>query len=198
MDRLRTSAFETARDHFLAEVHAREFTEFFERAIAGTAHARHGSVKGSASNPSQPDNDTAQDEAPLILIKGRWEWRSGADQALNAVGDAARRLNLGCEPKALRVVLCGHGAQEDELRYLAHVLGSMSPMDLTFVRSQQDQSASVGERQPIVQIRLPDDVNGSFELRSAAGMNARVGFGESQELTRSILQVLRATLVSVC
>ncbi|HRT58767.1 MAG TPA: glycosyltransferase family 4 protein [Candidatus Paceibacterota bacterium] len=196
MQRVRAAAFETARQHFSAEVHARKFTAFYRRALAACPKVKDYEPQAAAPKPSQSD-ELLQDRPLLVQITGPWEWQSGADQALRAVMVAARTLNSSNPAGRILALVCGCGSQEDELRYLAHLPGSATLVQFQFLNDANDLGARFPGSPPAAEIRLPDTVSGFFEICSHDGHAARVPFGDVQGLSQGIAHALAPSPANV-
>lgn len=114
MERMRLRAYETARELFSPERHAREFIRFYEDAVA--TFRKHGPPK-TAEPQTSSEATEGSDPAlcnPTILVCGTWEWQYGGDMVVRALAKVLPR-----HPEASCLIL-GDGPQEDEIRYLVH------------------------------------------------------------------------------
>ncbi|MGQ9854741.1 MAG: glycosyltransferase family 4 protein, partial [Candidatus Oleimicrobiaceae bacterium] len=114
MERVREAAYETARQYFAPERHARDFIAFYETAL------RRGPAPPEAEPIPVPDAQPTNEEAPPgglhLLVRGAWRWENGPDLILRALAPL-------CREGEVQITFAGHGPQEDELRYLADFMG---------------------------------------------------------------------------
>jgi glycosyltransferase involved in cell wall biosynthesis len=171
MKRIREAGYETARQQFIA---------FYQGVLEGKRQVMTSLQQEVSPLKSTVQSSPIKTNASTVLVIGRWEWRTGADQVIRAVAKAAEGQRLP------RVIVVGHGSQEDELRYLAHFLGFSQPR---FIQQDYDVNALAGQRVDVL-IRLPEKESGPWRIAPRVGQDVEVPFGDCLALVKVLTPLI--------
>lgn len=184
MKRIRARGYETAREYFSPQVHAQAFVRFYQCALENLKP--NSNLKRSHIHSTEPARSIESRSAKQkVVIIGRLNWESGADQILRALANVTRSDQT-------QIVLFGEGDQADELRYLARFLG-FPPLEI-FPASAFGNMQTVQKDQSVIVVRLPDEARGDWTITNRAGQECQSPFGDFEKLVETFKVFAPATL----
>jgi colanic acid/amylovoran biosynthesis glycosyltransferase len=180
MRTVRTVAHEDARQRFAAEVHARQFVDFYRKAVE--RYSISSGVEDDVVDRGilQPKGKVEQNiEAPKVLVRLPWEWCYGVDQVLRALAPLVMRGKL-------QIKFCGAGSAEDELRYLVFFLGLVQKCVIRIEPNTLDLSEGSDEPGSLkLVIDCPDHSKPVWKVSDGQRENI-IEIGETAELLQSV------------
>lgn len=181
MRRVQTAARHDARQHFDAEVHARLFVNFYQKALK--RYSISGGMESGAVERETTQNESVVEQhtnGPKMVVRLPWEWQYGTDQVLRALAPMAKagKLQLYC---------CGNGSAEDELRYMAYFFGldqkhivRIEPESLDALPTRSDEPEN-----PMLVIDCPDQAKPVWKVSDGKRENI-AEVGETAKLVRRV------------